>query len=442
MKTDTTLDAERTAISELGEQMVTDGLTLGTGGNISARRGEQVAISPSGIPYDEITPADVPVVDLTGDHVAGERTPSSEVRMHTGVIRERDDVGGVVHTHSPYASTFASLGEPIPASHYLIAFAGEQVPVAPYETYGTAALADVALETLGTSYNACLLENHGVLAVGETVEAAYEIALMVEYCAQVHYQAIAIGEPALLPADDVQELIDVFEGYGEHAADDSERVAPPAGDELITERRAVSDLGRQLLSDGLTKGTGGNISARNGDRVAINPSGVPYDAVTPEAVSVVDIDGEQVAGERPASSETPMHTAIYRARPDVGGVVHTHSPYASTFASLKEPIEASHYLIAFAGETVPVTEYETPGTDALGQLAVEALGTESNACLLGNHGVITVGETVEAAYEVALMVEYCARIHYQARNVGEPHILPTEEIETLLEKFANYGQQE
>ena len=157
-------------------------------------------------------------------------------------------------------------------------------------------------------------------------------------------------------------------------------------------------------------------------------------------VLIVDVDGEQVAGELAASSETPMHTMIYRERDDVGGIVHTHSPYATTFASLDEPIPASHYLIAFAGNTVPVAGYEHPGTADLGRLVVETLGDEYDACLLKNHGTIAVGESPEAAFETSLMVEYCARIHYQALNISDPTLLPDEEIDTLTRRFRNYGQ--
>jgi len=215
MTQDLTLQEERTAVSDLGRQMLDQGLTTGTGGNISARNGDRVAISPSGMPYNEIDPEDVPIVDLNGNHLEGDRKPSSEFRMHTDVIRERDDVGGVVHTHSPYASTFASLGEPIPASHYLIAFIGNKIPVAPYETYGTAELAEVALDALGEEYNACLLEQHGVLAVGDSVEAAFEVALMVEYCARIHYQAVSIGEPNIVPDEEIETLLDRFADYGQ-----------------------------------------------------------------------------------------------------------------------------------------------------------------------------------------------------------------------------------
>lgn len=211
----TPLEAERTKVSELGKEMLEQGLTKGTGGNISARNGDQVAISPSGVPYKEISPDDVPIVDLNGNQVAGEKDPSSEVAMHTGILREREDVGGVVHNHSPYATTFASLGEPIPASHYLIAYVGDKIPVAPYERFATPELAEAALDTLGQEYSACLLENHGVVTVGQKVDAAFEVAMMVEYCARIHYQALDIGEPNILSDEEVDGLIESFEGYGE-----------------------------------------------------------------------------------------------------------------------------------------------------------------------------------------------------------------------------------
>jgi len=210
------LTQKRQAIADTGRDMLDQGLTKGTGGNVSGRVGNEYAvISPSGMAYEEIGGEDVPLVDLSAETVDGEFEPSAETPMHTMVYRQREDIGGIVHTHSPYASTFASLGEPIGPSHYLIAFAGDQVPVAPYETYGTEELGESAADTLGDSYNACLLENHGVLAVGDTIESAFETALMVEYCARIHYQALAIGEPKLLPDDEIETLTEKFAGYGQ-----------------------------------------------------------------------------------------------------------------------------------------------------------------------------------------------------------------------------------
>ncbi|WP_324760769.1 class II aldolase/adducin family protein [Haloarcula montana] len=206
-------------------------------------------------------------------------------------------------------------------------------------------------------------------------------------------------------------------------------------------RNAICEYGRSLLEDDLTTGTGGNLSARlDEDHIAISPSGVPYEEIAPSDVPVVRTDGTVVEGEIDPSTELPMHLEVYEQRPDVGGVVHTHSPYATTFASLGEAIPASHYLLAFTGTEVPVAEYETHATQALGDAAVEALGDSYNATLLRNHGVLTADDSLEDAYTVALMVEYCARIHHQACAIGEPEILPDEEIDRLRGKLDSYGQ--
>jgi L-fuculose-phosphate aldolase len=206
-------------------------------------------------------------------------------------------------------------------------------------------------------------------------------------------------------------------------------------------RRDIAEYGRSLLEDDLTTGTGGNLSARiDEDHVAISPSGIPYEDVSAEDVLIVRTDGTVVEGDHDPSTELPMHLAVYREREDVGGVVHTHSPYATTFASLAEPIPASHYLLSFTGTEVPVAEYRTHATEALGEAAVDALGDEFNATLLRNHGVLTADDSLDSAYTVAQMVEYCAQIHYQARAIGEPEILPDDEIDRLADKLENYGQ--
>jgi L-fuculose-phosphate aldolase len=210
---------------------------------------------------------------------------------------------------------------------------------------------------------------------------------------------------------------------------------------LAAERESISHLGRQMVSQGLTKGTGGNISQRGeGDRIAVSPTRISYEDITAETVPVVTLDGEQVRGEYPPSSETPMHRLIYQHREDVGGIVHTHSPFASTFASLGKEIPPSHYLIAMAGRKVPVAGFAQPGTEELGRLAVDALEDDHNACLLKHHGVMALGDDAEQALETALMVEFCAQIHFQALAIGEPPVLDDEALETLIEGFDEYRQ--
>jgi len=146
-------EPDRAALSELGREMVEKGLTRGVGGNLSQRADEDhVTITPSGIPYHDIDPADVPVVTTEGDHVEGGLTPSTETPMHTMIYRQRPDVGGIAHTHSPYATTFATLGQSVPASHYLVSYVGPEIPVTGYEQPGTAALGREATEALGEEY--------------------------------------------------------------------------------------------------------------------------------------------------------------------------------------------------------------------------------------------------------------------------------------------------
>jgi L-fuculose-phosphate aldolase len=207
---------------------------------------------------------------------------------------------------------------------------------------------------------------------------------------------------------------------------------------LMREREAVARLGRRMLERGLTRGTGGNVSIRVDGAVAVSPSGVPYADVAPERVPVVDVDGEVLVGDDVPTSELAMHTAVYRDRDDVGAVVHTHSPYASTFASLGRPIPASHYLVAYAGGDVPVAGYAPPGSEELAALAADALGDARDACLLQNHGVVAVGEDGPAALETAEMVEYCAQIHYQAQCIGDPILLDDEAVADLVETFEEY----
>ena len=161
-----------------------------------------------------------------------------------------------------------------------------------------------------------------------------------------------------------------------------------------SEHETVTDTGVDMVTQELTKGTGGNVSARTDDgNVVISPSGVPYDDIDLEERPTVTVNGEQVAGDLSPSSETPMHTTVYAGRADIGGIVHTHSPYTSTFASLREPIPASSYLIAYAGHEVPVAGYAPPGSEELANDALDALGETTNACLLANHGVLAIGDS-------------------------------------------------
>jgi L-fuculose-phosphate aldolase len=155
----------------------------------------------------------VTVLDPGGAVVDGDQRPSSEVPMHLAVYRARSDVAAVVHTHSVFATTFAVLGEELPAVHYLLAFAGRRVRVAPYATYGTEALADACVATLGDD-RAVLLGSHGVLAVGPDLDRALTVAEAVEYTAELCWRARCVGTPTVLGDQEMDRVAAALAGYG------------------------------------------------------------------------------------------------------------------------------------------------------------------------------------------------------------------------------------
>lgn len=211
---DRPLERERRAVVEMLPALA--GLTPGRTGNLSVRRGERFAITPTGVPYDEITVADVPVLTLDGEQIAGEAAPSSETPMHRGIY-EGIAVGAIAHTHSPFATTLAVLGEEIPPVHYMLALAGPRVPVAPYATYGTEKLAEYAVAAMhDAGSEATLLANHGLVAAGDDAAAAVETAEAVESVAQLYCQTRAFGaEPTELSGEEMRAVAEKFEGYGQ-----------------------------------------------------------------------------------------------------------------------------------------------------------------------------------------------------------------------------------
>jgi len=207
---------------------------------------------------------------------------------------------------------------------------------------------------------------------------------------------------------------------------------------LARERVAVVDHAPSLAE--LTPGRTGNLSVRKGDRFAATPTGVPYDGFDPADVPVVTLDGDVVAGDMKPTSEVPMHTGIYR-RLDAGAIVHTHSTWATTLAVLGEELPPIHYMITAVGRGVPVADYAAYGTDELAELVVsEMADADSDACILGHHGLVVTGDDLASAVENTFVVENLCRVYLQARQHGEPDELPAEALATVEEKFQSYGQ--
>ena len=211
--------------------------------------------------------------------------------------------------------------------------------------------------------------------------------------------------------------------------------------ELLKEE--LVQLHLELPRNNLVMWTGGNISGRDQETglVVIKPSGVRYEDLRPEHMVVLDLQGGIVEGGLKPSSDTFSHLYIYRARPDVGGVVHTHSRYASAFAAVGKPIPC--VLTAMADEfggSIPCGDFALIGDEAVGKVVVESIG-KSPAVLLKNHGVFTIGKNATAAVKAAVMTEDVAAIVWMAFQIGQPDEIPAEDIARLHNRYMNvYGQ--
>ena len=208
-------------------------------------------------------------------------------------------------------------------------------------------------------------------------------------------------------------------------------------------REELVGLNQALPENGLVTWTSGNVSVRDPETgyVAIKASGVKFPDLTPESMVVVDLEGNVIAGDLKPSSDTASHLYIYRHRPDVNGVVHTHSNYATAFAALGQPIPV--YLTAQADEfggPIPCGRFALIGGEEIGQAVLESIGN-SPAILLAHHGVFTVGATGEAAVKAAIMVEDIARTVWIARQLGRPVPIPDEDVAKLHYRYTHeYGQ--
>ncbi|TMR21410.1 L-ribulose-5-phosphate 4-epimerase [Nonomuraea turkmeniaca] len=211
-------------------------------------------------------------------------------------------------------------------------------------------------------------------------------------------------------------------------------------------RKIVADLHAELVRYDLVVWTAGNVSGRipGEDLFVIKPSGVSYDELTPENMVVCDLDGNLVEGEHAPSSDTAAHAYVYRNMPDVGGVVHTHSTYASAWAARGEPIPCVLTAMAdeFGGE-IPLGPFALIGDDSIGQGIVETLkGHRSKAVLMQNHGVFSIGKDPKAAVKAAVMCEDVARTVHVARQLGTPLPIAQDDIDRLYDRYQNvYGQR-
>ena len=221
----------------------------------------------------------------------------------------------------------------------------------------------------------------------------------------------------------------------------------PTTDERVDAIRAeVSALHGELVRYNLVAWTAGNVSGRvpETDLFVIKPSGVDYDRIAPDTMILCDLDGGVVQGDLSPSSDTAAHAYVYRAMPEVGGVVHTHSPYASAWAARAEPIPCVLTAMAdeFGGE-IPVGPFALIGNDDIGKGIVATLrGSRSPAVLMQNHGVFAIGRNARAAVKAAVMCEDVARTIHLSRQLGDPVPIPRTDVDRLYQRYQNvYGQR-
>lgn len=232
----------RSGIVAACRQMNASGLDQGTSGNISARFGDEMLITPSGMACDDMSPTDIVRMDLEGGYF-GDLLPSSEWRMHLGIMRNRPEAGAVVHVHASFCTALACLNEDIPAFHYMVAVAGgPDIRCAEYATFGTQALSDNMLKALEGRV-ACLLANHGMICFGPSLGKAMWLATAVEALAKQYCTARQTGRPVLLDNAEMSEVLSRFSSYGKQAdelsANDLGAILAPVRRDLPMVRTAV-----------------------------------------------------------------------------------------------------------------------------------------------------------------------------------------------------------
>ena len=200
------VDEVRAAVAAAGRRLAALGLVEGTSGNVSARHGDHVAVTPTGGLLEALEPGDVTIVDLDGRVVDGHLAPTSELGLHLAVLRHHADAGAVVHAHCPIATALSCVLDELPCVHYEMLRLGGSVPVARYETFGTPALAEAVADALGERH-AALMANHGTAVRAHDVDSAVELTRLLEWACGVYWRATAIGTPRTLDGDAQQAVV-------------------------------------------------------------------------------------------------------------------------------------------------------------------------------------------------------------------------------------------
>ena len=204
-------------------------------------------------------------------------------------------------------------------------------------------------------------------------------------------------------------------------------------------RQQLITIAQAMQAAGLNRGTSGNVSVRSGDGFYITPTGLPYAKLSADDIPLMALDGTH-QGNRQPSSEWRFHRDLYASRPEVGAVLHAHSPFAVSLACLRYAIPPFHYMIArFGGDSIRCADYAIFGSESLSTAAMEALD-QRKGCLLANHGLIVAGRDLDEALSLAIELEELCEQYWRTCQLGQPVLLSADEMHAVLEKFASYGQ--
>ncbi len=207
-------NALRQDLLDTALQMNAVGINQGSAGNVSVRSEDGYLITPSGMPYDECLPEDMVQMTLEGE-ASGSRKPSSEWRFHQDLYRARQDADAIVHVHSTFATTLACLGKEVPSFHYMVAVAGgKTIRCAPYHTFGTQELSDVVVEAM-KDRKACLMANHGMLAMGPNLKKALAMAVEVEKLCEIYWRVLQLGGGTMIEDAEMDHILEKFKSYGQ-----------------------------------------------------------------------------------------------------------------------------------------------------------------------------------------------------------------------------------
>ena len=413
------------------------GINQGTSGNVSARVPGGFLITPSGIPYEKMTPEIVCFMDEEGRYY-GVKLPSSEWRIHFDIYKVRPDANAIVHAHPTFSTALSVHQRTVPAFHSMVAaVGGTGIRCAKYATFGSKDLSDNIIGAMSGGLKACLMANHGIVAYGANMDKALWLANLVECLSKQYVTASKLGPPTILSNEEMEVIV------ANKKATEVEQGEFSVGDlrDHMEMRRELINISIEMEKMGISKGCSDNISTRIPGGMLITPAGIPWKRMEPDMIIFVDKDATLRDCKLP-SSEWNIHQDLYKARPDVNAIVSAQPTYATALSSHRVAIPAFHYMIAVAGgKEIRCAKYATLWSEEASENILNAMSGGLRACLVPNHGIVACGDNLRRAVWLANEVECLSKQYVTACELGPLSLLGNEEMDVILTKFKTYGKQ-